>query len=127
MGMSPRTAGGSGKLKKAFEDLASAEKVLLWTNPNPTTAWRDDTPAITLSGQRYAAYSIFYKRYATASNTDGTSYIAVRGANCFGYGNGHCRLVSVTDDSIVIGNPLNNGGWDQAVPYQVFGIKGTEM
>lgn len=113
-------------MKKAFEDLASAEKVLLWTNPNPTTKWSSDA-AITLSGQRYAAYSIFYKRYATASNTDGTSCIAARGANCFGCANGYYRVVSITDDSIVIGNPLNNGSWDQAVPYQVFGIIGTEM
>ena len=126
MGMSPRTAGGSGKFKKTFEDLASAEKTLLWTNPNPTSKW-PSSGAITLSGQHYAAYSIFYKRYATASNTDGASCIATRGAYCFGSANGYYRVVSITDDSIVIGNPLNNGGFDQAVPYQVFGISGTEM
>lgn len=117
--------GGSGKFKKTFENLADAEKVLLWTNPNPTTKF--DHAAITLPGQRYAAYSIFFKRYATASNTDGTSCIAVRGANCFGSGNDHYRVVSVKDDSIVIGTPVRNGEWDQAVPYQIFGIKGTEM
>ena len=126
MGMSPRTAGSNGKFKKTFEDLSSAEKVLLWTNPKPTSQWEGNA-AITLSGQRYAAYSIFYKRWTTSSNTDGSSCIATRGANCFGSANGYYRIVSITDDSIVISTPLNNGGWDQAVPYQVFGIKGTEM
>ena len=126
MGTSPRIPGGGGKFKKAFEDLASAEKILLWTNPNPTSQW-NPPGTITLSGQRYAAYSIFYKLYATAGNTQGASCIAVRSANCYASANGYTRVVTVKDDSIVIGTPLNNGGWENCLPYQVFGIKGTEM
>lgn len=118
--------GGSSKFKKTFEDLASAEKTLLWTNPNPTSQW-NGPGTITLSGQRYAAYSIFYKMYATASNTSGASCIAVRSANCYASANGYIRFVTVKDDSIVIGNPLNNGGWENCLPYQVFGIVGTEL
>lgn len=116
MGTSPRIPGGGGKFKKAFENLASAEKTLLWTNPNPTSQW-PGSGAITLSGQRYA----------TASNTDGASCIAVRSANCYASANGYTRVVTVKDDSIVISTPLNNGGWENCLPYQVFGIKGTEM
>ena len=126
MGVAPRIPGGGGKFKKAFENLASAEKTLLWTNPNPTSQW-PYAATITLSGQRYAAYSIFYKRYATASNTDGASCIAARGANCYARANGHTRFVTINDESIAIGDPVDGAGREQCIPYQVFGIIGTEM
>lgn len=128
MGMAPRTPGGSGKFKKTFADLASAERVLLWTNPKPTTVWTGGT-SIDVSGQQYAAYYIFYKHYASASNTDGLGWIAVRGAKNYaaaGYG-GVNRDISISGTSITVGVPFGGTKSSNCVPYQVFGIKGTEI
>ena len=97
---------------------------MVWTNPNPNSKWSGGT--INISGQRYAAYSIFFKRYATAGNWDGSSHIAEMGASCYGNANGYTRRVSVGNGTVWIDTPLS-GEWDQAVPYQIFGIKGTEL
>ena len=125
MGMAPRTPGGGGKFKKAFEDLSAAENILIWTNPSPTSEWAYGRK-ITLTGKQYAAYSIFYKRYASAANTDGSSCIAARGANCYAAAGNYTRTVSISGDEIAFSDP-NGGGRAQVLPYQVFGIKGTEM
>lgn len=82
---------------------------------------------IKISGQHYAAYSIFFKRYATTNNGDGSSHIAVIGARCYGSANGYTRRVSVGNGTVWIDTQLNNGDYDQAVPYCIYGIKGTEL
>ena len=128
MGVAPRIPGGGGAFKKAFADLASAERVLLWTNPKPTTNWTGGT-SIDVSGQLYAAYYIFYKHYATAPNTDGKGYIAVRGAKnyaCAG-DNGVNRDISISGNLITVGVPFGGTASSNCLPYQVFGIKGTEI
>ena len=113
------------KFKETFNNLSGASKVLVWTNPNPNSRWPGGT--INISGQHYAAYSIFFKRYATTGNWDGSSHIAVMGASCYGNANGYTRRVSVGNGTVWIDTPLNNGDYDQAVPYQIYGIKGTEL
>ena len=128
MGVAPRIPGGGGAFKKAFADLASAERVLLWTNPSPTASWTGGT-AIDVSGQQYAAYYIFYKSYASAPNTDGSGWIAVRGAKNYaaaGY-EGVNRDISISGTSITVGVPFGGTKSSNCVPYQVFGIKGTEI
>lgn len=113
------------KFKETFNNLSGATKVLVWTNPNPNSPWPGGT--IKISGQHYAAYSIMFKRYATTDSGDVSSHIAVMGASCYGSGNGYTRRVSVGNGTVWIDTPLNNGGYEQAVPFRIYGIKGTEL
>lgn len=80
MGVAPRIPGGGGKFKKTFENLADAEKVLLWTNNNHTSEWGSGTADT--GTQLYAAYCITVKGYTSLSPQYVMENIVVRGARC---------------------------------------------
>lgn len=128
MGMAPRTPGGGGKFKKTFENLADAEKVLIWTNSNHTNS-NYGSVTIDLTGYKYA---VFCKLYSSSAVDNGQlNFVSPEITNNYvtdsRVGN-IVRLVKFADDSMTINGPLNQPTkWDNVIPYQVFGIVGTEI
>lgn len=129
MGVAPRIPGGDGKFKKTFENLADAEKVLLWTNASHTSEWGNRT--VDTGTQLYAAYCIVVKAYASAAMQYVTENIVVRGARCCVTANDRSinRMVTFDGANITIGTPFSGdtSHWESTIPYQIFGIKGTEL
>ena len=129
MGVAPRIPGGDGKFKKTFENLADAEKVLLWTNSNHTN---NNTGSVTANTGTtlYAAYSIYVKSYS--STMDGQWFIVVRGASrntVGGIDRDIYRMVSISGSSITVGTPYagETSHWESTIVYKIYGIKGTEL
>ena len=106
MGVAPRIPGGGGKFKKTFENLASAEKVLLWTNNNHTSEWGSGTADT--GTQLYAAYCIAVKAYTSVSPQYVMENIVVRGARCCVTANDRSinRMVTFDGANITIGTPF---------------------
>lgn len=129
MGVAPRIPGGGGKFKKTFENLADAEKVLLWTNASHTSEYGSGTADT--GTQLYAAYCITVKAYTSASLQSVMENIVVRGARCcVTAGNRSInRMVTFDGANITIGLPFSGDTthWESTIPYQIFGIKGTEI
>ena len=131
MGVAPRIPGGGGKFKKTFENLSDAEKVLIWTNSNHTNS-NYGSVTIDLTGYKYAVYAVFCKLYSSSAVGDGqlnfvspeitNNYVTVsRVGNIV-------RMVRFTDSGMTINGPLNQPTkWDNVIPYQVFGVVGTEL
>ena len=131
MGMAPRTPGGGGKFKKTFENLADAEKVLIWTNSDHTNK-NYGSVTIDLTGYKYAVYAVFCKLYSSSAVDNGQlNFVSPEITNNYvtdsRVGN-IVRIVKFADDSMTINGPLNQPTkWDNVIPYQVFGIVGTEI
>ena len=131
MGMAPRIPGGGGKFKKTFENLANAEKVLIWTNSNHTNS-NYGSVTIDLTGYKYAVYAVFCKLYSSSAVDNGQlNFVSPEITNNYvtdsRVGN-IVRLVSFPDNGMTINGPLNQTTkWDNVIPYQVFGIVGTEI
>ena len=129
MGVAPRIPGGGGKFKKTFENLADAEKVLLWTNNNHTSEWGSGTADT--GTQLYAAYCIAVKAYTSVSPQYVMKNIVVRDARCCVTANNRSinRMVTFDGANITIGTPFSGdtSHWESTIPYQIFGIKGTEI
>lgn len=122
---------GEDKFKKTFLNLANAEKVLIWTNSNHTNN-NYGSVTIDLTDYKYAVYAVFVKLYSNSAVTDGQlNFVSPEITNNYvtdsRVGN-IVRLVKFADDSMTINGPLNQPTkWDNVIPYQVFGIKGTEI
>lgn len=131
MGVAPRIPGGGGKFKKTFENLASAEKVLIWTNSNHTNS-NYGSVTIDLTGYKYAVYAVFCKLYSSSAVGDGQlNFVSPEITNNYvtdsRVGN-IVRMVRFTDSGMTINGPLNQPTkWDNVIPYQVFGVVGTEL
>ena len=121
--------GGSSSFKKTFENLADAEKVLLWTNPNHTSEYGSGTADT--GTQLYAAYCITVKAYTSVSPQYVMENIVARGARCCVTANDRSinRMVTFDGAKITIGTPFSGdtSHWESTIPYQIFGIKGTEL
>lgn len=131
MGVAPRIPGGGGKFKKTFENLADAEKVLIWTNSNHTNS-NYGSVTIDLTGYKYAVYAVFCKLYSSSAVGDGQlNFVSPEITNNYvtdsRVGN-IVRMVRFTDSGMTINGPLNQPTkWDNVIPYQVFGVVGTEL
>lgn len=131
MGVAPRIPGGGGKFKKTFENLADAEKVLIWTNSNHTNS-NYGSVTIDLTGYKYAVYAVFCKLYSNSAVDNGQlNFVSPEITNNYvtdsRVGN-IVRMVSFTDSGMTINGPLNQPTkWDNVIPYQVFGVVGTEL
>ena len=131
MGVAPRIPGGGGKFKKTFENLADAEKVLIWTNSNHTNS-NYGSVTIDLTGYKYAVYAVFCKLYSSSAVGDGQlNFVSPEITNNYvtdsRVGN-IVRMVRFTDRGMTINGPLNQPTkWDNVIPYQVFGVVGTEL
>lgn len=101
MGVAPRIPGGGGKFKKTFENLADA------------------------------AYCIAVKAYTSVSPQYVMENIVVRDARCCVTANDRSinRMVTFDGANITIGTPFSGdtSHWESTIPYQIFGIKGTEI
>ena len=115
--------------RKTFENLADAEKVLLWTNNNHTSEWGSGTADT--GTQLYAAYCIAVKAYTSVSPQYVMKNIVVRDARCCVTANDRSinRMVTFDGANITIGTPFSGdtSHWESTIPYQIFGIKGTEI
>ena len=123
--------GGGGKFKKTFLNLDSADKVLIWTNSNHTN---NNTGALTidLTDYKYAVYAVFCKLYSSSAVDNGQlNFVSPEITNNYvtdSRVNTIVRLVKFADNSMTINGPLNQPSkWDNVIPYQVFGVKGTEL
>ena len=123
--------GGSSSFKKAFENLSSCEKVLLWTNDNHTN---NNTGSVTANtgSQLYAAYCITVKAYSSVSPQYVAEFIVIRGATCNAVGGidrSIWRGVTIDGSNITVGTPFagETSHWESTIVYQIFGIKGTEL
>lgn len=131
MGVAPRIPGGGGKFKKTFENLSDAEKVLIWTNSNHTNS-NYGSVTIDLTGYKYAVYAVFCKLYSNSAVGDGQlNFVSPEITNNYvtdsRVGN-IVRMVRFTDSGMTINGPLNQPTkWDNVIPYQVFGVVGTEL
>ena len=131
MGVAPRIPGGGGKFKKTCENLADAEKVLIWTNSNHTNS-NYGSVTIDLTGYKYAVYAVFCKLYSSSAVGDGQlNFVSPEITNNYvtdsRVGN-IVRMVRFTDSGMTINGPLNQPTkWDNVIPYQVFGVVGTEL
>ena len=131
MGVAPRIPGGGGKFKKTFENLSDAEKVLIWTNSNHTNS-NYGSVTIDLTGYKYAVYAVFCKLYSSSAVGDGqlnfvSPEITNNDVTDSRVGN-IVRMVRFTDSGMTINGPLNQPTkWDNVIPYQVFGVVGTEL
>lgn len=131
MGVAPRIPGGGGKFKKTFENLSDAEKVLIWTNSNHTNS-NYGSVTIDLTGYKYAVYAVFCKLYSSSAVGDGQlNFVSPEITNNYvtdsRVGN-IVRMVRFTDSGMTINGPLNQPTkWDNVIPYQVFGVVGTEL
>ena len=131
MGIAPRIPGGGGKFKKTFENLSDAEKVLIWTNSNHTNS-NYGSVTIDLTGYKYAVYAVFCKLYSSSAVGDGQlNFVSPEITNNYvtdsRVGN-IVRMVRFTDSGMTINGPLNQPTkWDNVIPYQVFGVVGTEL
>ena len=131
MGVAPRIPGGGGKFKKTFENLADAEKVLIWTNSNHTNS-NYGSVTIDLTGYKYAVYAVFCKLYSSSAVGDGQlNFVSPEITNNYVTDSrvwNIVRMVRFTDSGMTINGPLNQPTkWDNVIPYQVFGVVGTEL
>ena len=124
-------AGGGGKFKKTFLNLDSADKVLIWTNSNHTN---NNTGALTidLTDYKYAVYAVFCKLYSSSAVDNGQlNFVSPEITNNYvtdSRVSTIVRSVTFADNSMTISGPLNQPSkWDNVIPYQVFGVKGTEL
>lgn len=122
-------SGGSSSFKKAFENITTAEKVLLWTNTNDTAEFGSGTADT--GTQLYAIYCITVKAYTSVSSQYVMENIVARGARCCVTANDRSinRMVTFDGAKITIGTPFSGDTthWESTIPYQIFGIKGTEL
>ena len=87
---------------------------------------------IDLTGYKYAVYAVFCKLYSNSAVDNGQlNFVSPEITNNYvtdsRVGN-IVRLVSFPDNSMTISGPLNQPTkWDNVIPYQVFGVKGTEI
>ena len=107
---------------------------LLWTNPNPTSAFAAQTISLDLS--KYDAVEVVFKRYNTVKIYS-TQRLFEKGANytlgtttdeTFRY-----RLCSFNNSGVTFGTPLympSYGTWKPTtasnacdIPYKIYGIK----
>jgi len=121
---------GEDKFKKIFLDLANAEQELIWTNSNHTNT-NYGSVTIDLTNHKYAVYAVFVKLYASSAVTNGQlNFVSPQITNNYvtdSRVSNIVRIVTFGTDSMTIAGPLNQPTkWDNVIPYQVFGIKGTE-
>ena len=122
MGVAPRIPGGGGKFKKAFENLASAEKTLLWTNPNIGTV--NENWDIVLE-KPYAAIYVTVTEYSGSYDTQNSTYV-VMGASSYITTIGNYRYCTFDGTNFHAGN-ANTGNYERVQPYKIYGVVGTEL
>lgn len=122
MGTSPRIPGGGGKFKKAFENLASAEKTLLWTNPNIGTV--KENWDIVLE-KPYAAIYVTVTEYSGSYDGQKSTYV-VMGASSYITTSGRYRFCTFDGTNFHAGN-ASTGSYSDVQPYKIYGVVGTEL
>lgn len=122
MGVAPRIPGGGGKFKKAFENLASAEKTLLWTNPNIGTV--KENWDIVLE-KPYAAIYVTVTEYSGSYDGQKSTYV-VMGASSYITAVGKYRFCTFDGTNFHAGI-ANNGSYMDVQPYKIYGVVGTEL
>lgn len=110
---------------------------LLWTNPDPTSAFSAQTVALDLSP--YKSVCVEYRASTTSTNFSFAFYSVgdvvtideiIRPIKCAGYGStsgvlGISRSLSVTTSGIDFGTGYqgSNSGSSKAIPHRIWGIK----
>lgn len=115
-------SGGSGKFQKTFENLASAEKTLLWTNPNIGAV--NENWDIVLE-KPYAAIYVTVTEYSGSYDTQNSTYV-VMGASSYITTRGWYRFCTFDGTNFHAGNS-NTGNYERVQPYKIYGVVGTEL
>ena len=125
MGMSPRTPGGGGKFKKVITDLANAEKVLLWTNPNISSANENWDIAL---DKPYAAIYVTVTEYSGSYDMQKSTYV-VMGASSYITAQGWYRYCTFDGTNLHAGIAQGEGktSYSRVQPYKIYGIVGAEL
>lgn len=122
MGVAPRIPGGGDKFKKTFENLASAEKTLLWTNPNMGAV--KENWDIVLE-KPYAAIYVTVTEYSGSYDTQNSTYV-VMGASSYITTRGWYRFCTFDGTNFHAGI-ANTGSSENVQPYKIYGVVGTEL
>lgn len=125
MGVAPRIPGGGDKFKKTFKNLASAEKTLLWTNPNIGTT--KENWDIVLE-KPYAAIYVTVTEYSGSYGSQNSTYV-VMGASSYITTRSNYRYCTFDGTNFHAGIAHTGSGtsYKDVQPYKIYGVVGTEL